>query len=80
MNRCVVSLSTLLFLAAGIPASAAMWIEDFTGNPEDFRLERSNQTLPIEIYRRLHSGDRLSVLVDRSGLQLMRDDGSRVEI
>ena len=66
MNRCVTSLVSLLLLAVSMTASAATWIVDFTGEPEDFRLERDNQTLPVEIYRQLQPNDRLSVLVEDS--------------
>ncbi len=80
MNRYVTSLSSLLLLAASVTASAATWIVDFTGEPEDFRLERGNQTLPVEIYRQLQPNDRLFVLVDGSVMSLKQDDGSRIEI
>ena len=80
MNRCMTSLGSLLLLAASVTASAATWIVDFTGKPDDFRLERDNQTLPIEIYRQLQPNDRLFVLVDGSVLSLKQDDGSRIEI
>ena len=80
MNRCMTSLGSLLLLAASVTASAATWIVDFTGAPDDFRLERDNQTLPVEIYRQLQPNDRLFVLVDGSVLSLKQDDGSRIEI
>ncbi len=80
MNRSVTSLGSLLLLAASITASAATWIVDFTGKPDDFRLERGNQTLPVEIYRQLQPNDRLFVLVDGSVISLKQDDGRRIEI
>ncbi len=80
MNRCMTSLGSLLLLAVSVTASAATWIVDFTGEPDDFRLERDNQTLPVEIYRQLQPNDRLFVLVDGSVLSLKQDDGSRIEI
>ena len=80
MNRYVTSLSSLLFLTVSITALAATWIVDFTGEPEDFRLERGNQTLPVEIYQQLQPDDQLSVLVDGSFISLKQDDGRRIEI
>ncbi|MFO1429630.1 MAG: hypothetical protein U1F76_05745 [Candidatus Competibacteraceae bacterium] len=80
MNRSVKVLFSLLLLAAGMTASAATWIVDFTGKPEEFRLERGNQTIPIEIYRQLQPNDRLFVLVDDNTLFLKQDDGHRIEI
>jgi len=80
MNRCMTSLVSLLLLAVSITASAATWIVDFTGAPDDFRLERGNQTLPIEIYRQLQPNDRLFVLVDGSVLSLKQDDGRRIDL
>jgi hypothetical protein len=80
MNRAVTSLFSLLLLAASMTVSAATWIVDFTGEPENFRLERGNQTIPVEIYRQLQPNDRLFVLVDDSSISLKQDDGSSIEI
>lgn len=80
MNHAITSLVSLLLLAANMTVSAATWIVDFSGKPEDFRLEHGNQTLPVEIYRQLQPNDRLSVLVEDSSISLKQDDGSRIEI
>ncbi len=73
-------LSSLLLLITSVATPAATWIEDFSGDPADFRLERGTQPLPVEIYRMLQAGDRLTVLEEDSVLYLKRDDGSRVDI
>lgn len=74
MNR-TLRWSLLLALLAAAPTQAATWIKDFRGNPEDYRLERNGQALPIRYYQDLKTGDRLSV-IPTGELRLERDDGT----
>src|SRR5512135_1793114 len=80
MQRYLTFLSSLLLLTTSTALPAATWIEDFSGEPADFRLERGTETLAVEIYRTLQAGDRLTVLEEDSILYLKRDDGSRIDI
>lgn len=65
----------LLALLVATPTQAAIWIKDFEGDPEGYRLERNGQTLTIQYYLELKAGDRLLIEPGRE-LRLGRDDGT----
>ena len=71
--------SLLLALSLATPTQAAIWIKDFQGIPEDYRLERNGQTLPIQYYLDLKTGDQLSVTPEHE-LRLESDDGTVLAI
>lgn len=70
----------MLILAVSASAQAAIWIEYFDGIPEDYRLERGEQVVPVMIYRELRAGDKLVVLKKKNILRLKCDDGSDCEV
>lgn len=53
---------------------AAFWIDDFTGEPEEYRLVRHGNELTIEVQMLLRTGDELSVLSETGEIHLERDD------
>ncbi|MCB1977650.1 MAG: hypothetical protein KDE66_11680 [Nitrosomonas sp.] len=53
---------------------AAFWIDEFTGDPEEYRLVRQGVELTIEAQMLLRTGDELRVLNETGELHLKQDD------
>lgn len=64
----------LLCFMISQPAWALFWIEEFTGEQEEYRLIRQNKELRVEAGMVLETGDELSVLSDAGELQILQDD------
>lgn len=65
-----------LLLSIFIPQTlwAAFWIDDFTGEPEEYRLVRQGSELTIEAQMLLRTGDELRVLSETGEIHLEQND------
>ena len=64
----------LLCFVVSQPALAVFWIEEFTGEQEEYRLIRQSKEWKVEAGMVLETGDELSVLSDTGELQILQDD------
>ncbi|PXX14301.1 hypothetical protein C8R27_11634 [Nitrosomonas ureae] len=66
----------VLLVSIFIPQTlwAAFWIDDFTGEPGEYRLVRQGNELTIEAQMLLRTGDELRVLSETGEIQLEQND------
>jgi hypothetical protein len=72
------AMATLLGMS--LPGQAATWIEDYVGQPEDYRLQRKGESVPVAIYVELMPRDKIEVLKQDGVLHLKRDDGTGEDV
>ncbi|MGR9088471.1 MAG: hypothetical protein ACU841_15580 [Gammaproteobacteria bacterium] len=68
-----------MMLMSSFPANAEIWVKDFNGQPEQYRLQRNDRNLEIRHYLVLNNGDRIWVEKGHA-LQLESGDGKVVAV
>ena len=70
----------VVIVLAGLSASAwgVYWVEQFSGRPDGYRVERSGKAIPVSPLMQLQSGDELHVLGKTGRLTLVGDNNERV--
>ncbi|SEP70199.1 hypothetical protein [Nitrosomonas ureae] len=76
LKRKLIQSLLVLLVSVLIPQTlwAAFWIDDFTGEPEEYRLVRQGNELTIEAQMLLRTGDELRVLSETGEIQLEQND------
>jgi hypothetical protein len=70
---------TAIVLMSALPASAEIWVKDFNGQPEQYKLLRNGKNFGIQYYLVLKKGDQ--IWVDKGQkLNLESDDGQIIVI